>query len=192
MIMANKTYGTGEIDEKDVRIYSYILNENAKMDAMQIQLTTVSKSKPYKSRVFVEKFRSRLRTPQNPDGIIDLEIYNPHDPNNPITNQKKVYTIDALMAMSRDELVIICEPWLINPVRKSKDKLIQELMLIFQKVDENDVAVEPETEAKVEVEMESTDEVEKEVVVEHEPVVEDEPVEELEDESIEESEEIVE
>ena len=111
-----------------IRLYKYSLNDNCNLKSISLELKVVSKSKPYESRKKVEELQKYVRTLRNPDGILDLDIYNPVNPENPISSFMQIYNVEELMAMDRSDLVNICESFQIDSVRKKKEKLIQDII----------------------------------------------------------------
>jgi hypothetical protein len=120
-------------DETKIRIYAYRLWGGIKDSPQKIEGLSFNKEKWYEIRQRLDKLEKWVRTDENPDGLLELRIYDPNDNlRGNILDDKKIYSSDELIAMKRSDIEKICESWDINTIRRKKDKLIELLMHEFE------------------------------------------------------------
>lgn len=148
--------------DEDLRIYAYKLYADVKQNSMKVEDIPMSKDKWYESGERLAVLDSWVRNESNPGGILRLKIYSPAEPKVDILANKKLYTAEELLAMTRPNLVKLCESWEINSMRKKKAKLVELLMkkmtLLKQSQEENKIEEpeEPKEDEEPEDEAEST------------------------------------
>lgn len=145
-------------DSNDAPHYRYKLNDKAPADRMGVEGVTLTKDwTPFKYKLH-DKLHHHIRSPQNPEGMIDYEEFIPgknltkdvvvDSPTSRADTPLKFYTRDQLGTMNLMELREIGKYYGIDPVNKKEDwmrkKIIEKQR---EKFPDEDLTVNPVAEA---------------------------------------------
>jgi len=121
-------------DESKKRIYGYKLCDDITITSPQkVNGILLKKEKYYEVQNRIEKLESYIRSSENPFGILEMIMYDSKDlSKEDIFSRRRSYTSDELFAMRVPQLNDICETWDIDCIRKSKNKVVEELLNKFR------------------------------------------------------------
>jgi len=121
-------------DESKKRIYGYKLCDDITITSPQkVNGILLKKEKYYEVQNRIEKLESYIRSSENPFGILEMIMYDPKDlSKEDIFSRRRSYTSDELFSMRVPQLNDICETWDIDCIRKSKNKVVEELLNKFR------------------------------------------------------------